>query len=177
MFSVIVACDDKYGIGKNGTLPWYLPNDLRRFRAITNGCNIIMGRKTWESLPQKPLKNRHNIVLSKTLVNKQELQDLTICPDLESALKICSSYQLETIQTYIIGGSSIYNEAMQHPNCRDIIVTRVLGDFSCDTYIDKIPDNYICVFKTEVQKDNNINYITEIWSKPEEENNKIKSNI
>lgn len=67
MFSIIVAADINNGIGKNGKLPWNIPDDLRIFRTITTNSTVIMGRKTWESLPVKPLKNRHNIVISNTL--------------------------------------------------------------------------------------------------------------
>lgn len=157
MFSLIVACDSKNGIGKNGKLPWNLPEDLRRFKNITNKSNIIMGRKTWESLPIKPLPNRHNIVISHTL---KSVQGATVCKDLQSALKC-----LENTQTYIIGGSYVYNETMNHPDCGDIIITRVFGNFECDTFINKPPDNFICIFKSEIQTNNNVEFQTEIWSK------------
>ena len=63
---LIWAQDVKRGIGTNGKLPWHIPEDLKNFKKITSNATIIMGRKTWDSLPVKPLPNRRNIVLSKT---------------------------------------------------------------------------------------------------------------
>ena len=65
---LIWAQDGNGGIGKNGKLPWHVSEDLKNFKKITLNSTVIMGRKTWESLPVKPLPNRENIVLSKTLV-------------------------------------------------------------------------------------------------------------
>ena len=66
---LIWAQDENGGIGKNGKLPWYISEDLKKFKKITSNSTIIMGRKTWESLPMKPLPNRDNIVLSSTAQN------------------------------------------------------------------------------------------------------------
>ena len=62
--TLIVAMDSNNGIGKNGCIPWHVPEDLVHFKQYTNGKTVVMGRKTWESLPVKPLPNRDNIFLT-----------------------------------------------------------------------------------------------------------------
>ena len=64
MISLIVACDSRNAIGKNNEIPWHLSDDLKRFKSITMGNTVIMGKNTWLSLPFKPLKGRKNIVIS-----------------------------------------------------------------------------------------------------------------
>ena len=64
MISIIVAVSDDWGIGKDNELLWHIPEDLRRFKRLTMGKSVIMGKKTWESLPRRPLPGRKNIVLT-----------------------------------------------------------------------------------------------------------------
>ena len=90
--SIIVAIARNHGIGFENKLLYWLPNDLKRFKALTTGHTIIMGRKTFESLPKGALPNRRNIVLSR----------------LEGALKHCEQDE----QIYIIGGASVYRQAL-----------------------------------------------------------------
>ena len=76
MIKAILACDENWGIGKAGTLPWlHNPADLKWFKQMTTGSTVVMGRKTWDSLPVKPLPNRKNIVVSS---NRVEGADITI---------------------------------------------------------------------------------------------------
>ena len=65
MISAIVAVDENFGIGFNGDLLEHIPEDLKHFKELTSGHNVVMGRKTWDSLPKKPLPNRHNLVITK----------------------------------------------------------------------------------------------------------------
>ena len=101
MISIIAAVDRKRGIGYQNRLLFWLPNDLKRFKALTTGNTIIMGRKTFESLPKGALPNRRNVVLS--------TQKDLICPDaevfssLEEALNSCQPDE----HVYIIGGASL----------------------------------------------------------------------
>ena len=73
MLGMIVACDRNGAIGKDGDLPWRQSTDLQHFKKITMGSNLIMGRKTWDSLPFKPLPNRRNIVLTSTKIPNVEV--------------------------------------------------------------------------------------------------------
>ena len=158
MFSIIVAADINNGIGKNGKLPWNIPDDLRIFRTITTNSTVIMGRKTWESLPVKPLKNRHNIVISNTL---DLLDGAVVCKDLEKALQISDSSN----DIFIIGGSKLYNEGMSHYKCRDIILTRIYKDFECDTFINKFPLDFIHIYSSDIKSIDDLKYVNQIWTK------------
>ena len=118
MLSLIVAKAKNNTIGKDNHLLWHIPDDLRRFKERTTGHTIIMGRKTFESLPKGALPNRRNIVLSSnpaTLCPGAE-----VFPTLEAALQSCQPEE----QVYIIGGASVYKQAMP------------LADMLCLTEID-----------------------------------------
>src|SRR5271165_1906201 len=132
-FSIIVAFDAQYGIGKNGKLPWSLALDLKHFKEITTAVTdpakknaVIMGRRTWESLPEKfrPLPGRVNLVLSKS----GELSlpaDVCCSKTLDDALNQLSSSNIENV--FVIGGAQIYAQAMEHPLCQKLYVTHVQG--------------------------------------------------
>jgi len=99
---LIWAQDKNKGIGVNGKLPWHVPEDLQNFKKITTNSVVIMGRKTWDSLPIKPLPNRRNIVLSKTKQKNVET--------FNSWERCIEKLKLEKIEKiFIIGGRSIYN--------------------------------------------------------------------
>lgn len=105
MLSIIVAINKNRGIGFENKLLYWLPNDLKRFKALTTGHTIIMGRKTFESLPKGALPNRRNIVLSR---NAQEFPGAECFHSLQEALEACKGEE----QVYIIGGASLYAEAL-----------------------------------------------------------------
>ena len=99
----LIWAQDKYGgIGKNGRLPWKLPEDLKKFKRLTLNSTIIMGRKTWESLTLKPLPKRRNIVLTSNPIKNVETY-----PSIESCIKSLNRNNIKEI--FIIGGSQIYN--------------------------------------------------------------------
>lgn len=128
--------DEARGIGRDGDLAWRLPPDMKWFRALTvgnGGQSVIMGRKTWDSIPAKfrPLPDRHNLVLSRSS-NLELPEGVTQAHSLEAALDLA---QARGTAIYVIGGGSIYAEAIQHPGCRRIYLTEVQGDFSCDTFL------------------------------------------
>lgn len=106
MISIIAAVDRRMAIGYQNKLLFWLPNDLKRFKALTTGHTIVMGRKTFESLPKGALPNRRNIVLSSNAA--------TVCPGaevftgLQEALEHCGSDE----DIYIIGGESVYRQAL-----------------------------------------------------------------
>ena len=98
---LIWAQDKNGGIGKNGKLPWHISEDLKNFKRITLNSTIIMGRKTWESLPVKPLPNRDNIILSKTLV-----LDILTFKTYEDCIDNLIKRNISKV--FIIGGRSMY---------------------------------------------------------------------
>ncbi len=123
MISIIAALDERRGIGKNGQLPWQLPEDLKRFKEITTGHTVIMGRKTFESIG-KPLPNRTNIIITNNL--DFQAQDITIAYSLDEALEKAKG------DVFIIGGGEIFNQAILRAD--KLYLTLVKGDFNCDTF-------------------------------------------
>lgn len=106
MISIIAAVDRQMGIGYQNKLLFWLPNDLKRFKALTTGNTIIMGRKTFESLPKGALPDRRNVVLSSR--NDVSFPGAEVFPSLEDALKSCRQDE----HVFIIGGASVYNQAL-----------------------------------------------------------------
>ena len=104
--SLIAALSKNLVIGQNNTIPWKIPSDLRRFKELTTGNTIIMGRKTFESL-SKPLPNRDNFVISNTI--KKSITGIYIFPTIEKAIKTAILGDV-----FIIGGSQIYAHALPH---------------------------------------------------------------
>jgi dihydrofolate reductase len=100
--SLIVAVADNGVIGANGRIPWHISADMRRFKALTMGKPIIMGRKTWESLPRRPLPGRQNIVISRN--RDYAAQGARVVPDFDSALYAAANVE----EVMVIGGAEIY---------------------------------------------------------------------
>ncbi len=156
-FTIVVAADAELGIGKAGALPWRLKEDMKHFRDLTtgNGKNlVIMGRKTWASIPEKfrPLPNRQNVVLSKT-VDLYIPGAHTVAVDqgqrteTVDAIKVTKGSLNEALdydggKAFVIGGGAVYAEAMDHPGCEEIIITRVGGTFDCDTFFPRYDDKF-----------------------------------
>ncbi len=111
-------------IGCDGRLPWHLPDELRRFKAMTSGHSIIMGRSTWESLPRRPLPDRHNIVLTRAA--DYVADGATIARSLDSAIEAVVG---DT--TFVIGGASVYSAAL--PIADRLEVTIVHAEIDGDT--------------------------------------------
>lgn len=115
--TLIVALARDNAIGKNGEIPWHLPEDLAHFKRCTIGHPVIMGRKTWDSLPFKPLKGRRNIVITRN--SGLLLEGADIFPSLEAAIASCISEETP----FVIGGEQIYKIAM--PHATELIITEV----------------------------------------------------
>ena len=131
MVSIIVATEKNNGIGNQNALLWHLPNDLKRFKAITSGHPIIMGRKTFDSIG-RPLPNRTNIIITK---NKDlNIDGCVIVHTLQDAILAC-----EGKDVFIIGGGSIYEQAMEMADM--IYLTMVDVSLEADTHFPKIDDN------------------------------------
>ena len=128
--SLIVAVDEQNAIGRNQQLLVYLPNDLKHFKQITSGHTVVMGRKTFESLPNGALPNRENIVLSANPSFATE--GVTVCRNLDEAIALCSGEIL-----FIIGGGTVYNEAL--PYADTLYLTRIHHTFAdADTFFPEI---------------------------------------
>ncbi|MGJ5641843.1 dihydrofolate reductase [Formosa sp. S-31] len=128
--TLIVAVAENNAIGKDNTLIWHLRDDLQRFKSLTSGHCIIMGRKTFESFP-KPLPNRTHIVITNQQ-NYKAPQGVIIVHNLEDALDAAQA----DAQPYIIGGGEIYKQALPYANT--IELTRVHESFEADTFFPEI---------------------------------------
>ncbi|MCB9757745.1 MAG: dihydrofolate reductase [Candidatus Omnitrophica bacterium] len=164
-FSIIVAVDSKLGIGKNGVLPWHLPADLKHFKEITSSESsdkrrnvVVMGRKTWESIPEKfrPLANRLNVVISRQthLILPAGVVQAT---SLEGALNfLCDTQRVPVGEVFVIGGAQIFAEAVNHPACEKIYVTRIEREFVCDTFFPDVLQQFTQVGQSEVLSDQGV---------------------
>lgn len=130
MISIIVAVSEDLGIGKSNELLWRIPEDLRRFKKLTYGKTVIMGRKTWESLPGKPLPGRKNIVI--TDIPHDCCNGAEIAYSIEDALSKCRQDE----EVFIIGGGSIYQQFM--PLADRLYVTHIHSRLPADVYFPKI---------------------------------------
>uniref|UniRef100_A0A8C6WUQ6 Dihydrofolate reductase n=1 Tax=Neogobius melanostomus TaxID=47308 RepID=A0A8C6WUQ6_9GOBI len=149
---IVAVCPD-LGIGKCGDLPWpRLDNEFKHFRRMTSTPSeegrqnvVIMGRKTWFSIPEKnrPLRGRINVVLSRQLTAPPPGAH-HLAPDFSSALRLVHTQLAHTAdQVWVIGGSSVYKELMESPGPKRLFVTRILNQFDCDTFLPEIrPDKY-----------------------------------
>ncbi|HVZ91432.1 MAG TPA: dihydrofolate reductase [Rhizomicrobium sp.] len=125
LVSLVVAMADNGVIGVNGTLPWRVPDDLRRFKALTMGKPCIMGRRTWDSLPRKPLPGRHNIVVTRDPQFRAD--GASLVHSLQEALAIAAGAE----EICIIGGAEIYRAAL--PFADRIHLTEIHADVEGDT--------------------------------------------
>ncbi len=105
MVNIIAAIAENNAIGNDNKLLYWLPNDLKRFKALTTGHTIVMGRKTFDSLPKGALPNRRNVVLSHTVTT---IEGCDVYASLEEALQHCTPEE----DVYIIGGASVYEQAL-----------------------------------------------------------------
>ncbi|MHC0443949.1 dihydrofolate reductase [Flavobacterium sp. 3-218] len=129
MIIMIAAAAENNALGKNNELVWHLPNDFKRFKSLTTGHHIIMGRKTFESFP-KPLPDRVHIVISRQENYKPE--GCIVVDSIEKAIAICP----ENDDSYIIGGGEIYNLGL--PFTDIIELTKVHHSFDADAFFPKI---------------------------------------
>ena len=126
--SLIAAFTEKRVIGKDGKIPWTLKEDLQHFRNKTEGCSVVMGRKTYQSIG-KPLPNRLNIVMTRSPKSLEGVKEVT---NKEEALKFASSYSDEV---FIIGGEKIYEEFL--PMATNMFLTKIDIKTKGDTFFPK----------------------------------------
>lgn len=130
--SIIVAAANNGTIGKDGDMPWRLSTDLKRFKAVTMGCPVIMGRKTFQSVG-RPLPGRLNIVISR---KGFEAEGVTHSSSLEDALALARNSNPDLTEIFIIGGGQIYQAAMSLAD--RIYMTHVDADIDGDTHFPAI---------------------------------------
>lgn len=132
MLTMIAAAGENNSLGKDNDLVWHLPDDFKRFKKLTSGHFIIMGRKTFESFP-KPLPNRTHIVVTRQ--PNYHPKEIIVVHSLEAALDMVKNDR----QPFIIGGGEIYKQGMEYAD--RIELTRVHGTFEADTFFPEINEN------------------------------------
>ena len=137
MISAIVAVDENWGIGFNGELLEKIPEDLKRFKKLTKGTVVVMGRKTWDSLPNKPLPDRLNIIISR---QPQFVDFLTISIGMEEAkIRAGMASKDPEDEWFVIGGGQIYKELL--PFCDRVYVTKIFKSHdNVDTYFPNLDE-------------------------------------
>lgn len=146
--NAIVAVDSNWAIGNKGQLLIRIPADQKRFREITTGGVVVLGRKTMDTFPQKkPLPNRTNIILSTN--EEYKVSDAVVVHSIEQLIDELKSYPDDRI--FIIGGDSVYKQML--PYCDKVYVTKIDREYEADTYypnLDEDPDWKI-VYESEEQ--------------------------
>ena len=152
-FSIIVAIDNKRGIGREWKLCWHFSEDMKYFKNITSNVfnkskrnALIMGRKTYESIPSKykPLPKRLNCILSrKTKTNSiiKDKEDISYFNSFDICLEsLNNTNNIENI--FLIGWWQLYNQFINHPQLDKIYITSIPGDYSCDAFFPEIGNNF-----------------------------------
>ena len=146
-FNIILITDLNYGISKDNKMPWYFTDDLKHFNKVTLNNICIMGSTTAKDLG-KPLKNRDNIVISsnddcidlgKNLPDYNN-NDFIIVRNFENALEKANNLSIHDTETFIIGGSKLFNEALKSDKLDKIYYTHINQSFDCDNFVDPILD-------------------------------------
>ncbi|HEY9793774.1 MAG TPA: dihydrofolate reductase [Candidatus Obscuribacterales bacterium] len=170
-FDIVVAADLNGGIGKDGSLPWRLSGDMAYFKRLTTAVTepgkrnaVIMGRKTWQSIPPKfrPLKDRLNIVLSRDGGQSGD-NEVLFAASLDDALVACDCPDVQNV--FVIGGAAVYAQALEHPACRLVYLTEVRSRFQCDTYLPAIDEKDFAleVAGESVQQDGDVQYVFKVY--------------
>lgn len=153
MLSIIVAKAKNNVIGKNNQLIWNIPDDLKRFKKLTSGHTIIMGRKTFESLG-RVLPNRFHIVLSTDKNYKIENDSVMVINNINELNK----YVKDSEEYFVIGGATIYKLLIS--KCNKLYITQIDKEFEGDTFFPEINENEWKILKTEMgpKDDNDFEY-------------------
>ncbi|MCK5213867.1 MAG: dihydrofolate reductase [Candidatus Omnitrophica bacterium] len=165
-FNIIVAVDSQFGIGKSGLLPWHLKGDLKYFKERTSHVDtmgkknmVAMGRKTWESIPQefRPLSGRLNVVLS--INPRLSLPDGVLrCENLQQVMDQATVLKDDIESVFIIGGATVYKEAILMAECRRLYITHILRKFECDSSFPKIPPYFKKNIQSDITKEGEVAY-------------------
>jgi dihydrofolate reductase len=144
IISIIAAMAENRVIGRENELPWNLPSEHRRFREITMGHPVIMGRKTFESIGH-PLPGRKNIII--TTQQGLSPEGCTVVHDLQEGIKACG----DADEVFICGGESVFREAM--PLADRIYLTIVDEEFDGDAFFPEIPDDFVEIERKQFEDD------------------------
>ena len=181
-FSLIIAVDNENWIWKDGALTWSIPEDMKHFKETTQSTQdpqkknaVIMGRKTWESIPEKfrPLKWRVNCVLSSSPENIQSGDDTQCYTSLDSCLKVLErNNSIESI--FIIGWAQLYNEVLKDNRLEKAIITRIYHKYHCDVFFHGLPLNFELSSRSEMKNHEGVEFEFSVYSRKTSFFQKIK---
>jgi Dihydrofolate reductase len=158
--NAIVAIAQNGAIGKDNKLLWHLREDMLYFKQTTMHYPVIMGRKTWESLPKKPLPKRENIVISGQ--KDLKIEGAQVFSDIKEMIAYCAEFE----KSFIIGGASIYKTLM--PYCNYLYITRIFANFEADCFFPEIETNLWHLESQSQRKtdpENGLEYCFEIYKR------------
>lgn len=163
-FKIIACINNNNVLGRDNDLLYTIKNDLANFKRITNGGVVIMGKKTWESLPKKPLPNRHNIVITR---------DVTYCAEgaivvhsIKEAVALCAD-SFSHLPCYVIGGGMLYQSFLELDLVDVMYITKVNDSQDGDTYFPMIDETWRLFYQSAEQHDDitNMSYNFSIYQK------------
>jgi dihydrofolate reductase len=172
-FCCVAALDQERGIGANGQLPWKLKGDMQYFRNLTTAVlspdqknAVVMGRLTWESIPEKyrPLPERLNLVLTTREDWEPGHPDVLSASSLDEALATLEA-RSDVGQVFVIGGGRVYHDAIAHPQCVQLFLTHVDAMFDCDTFFPPYDHEYVAEAASETQEENGIQFCLAVYSR------------
>lgn len=148
-YSIIAAISDNFVIGNGLKIPWHIPEDFKLFKEKTQNSIVIMGKKTWDSLPIKPLPNRINIVISKQILQEPKA---IIVNSIDKAFEIAKDKaKQENKPIFVMGGASIYKQTIQ--DAKYLYLSHVKGEFEGDIFFPQFnKENYKIIDKQEHDK-------------------------
>lgn len=176
---VVAALESTGGIGLRQQIPWHLPSDLKHFQVLTTASSgsamqhaVIMGRKTWESLPEKvrPLPNRYNVVLTRDASYRQDQQlpdTIGVAANFQEALNLVQEQGDKVDQVFVVGGGAVYVEALTYSGCYKVYFTRVKAQFECDAFfpLKQLERNFVVVKESEVKEENGVQFQFVEWER------------
>jgi dihydrofolate reductase len=169
-FSVVVAADEQRGIGRDGAMPWRLPREMAYFKTLTSTAApgtqnaVIMGRRTYESIPEKfrPLVGRLNVALSRA--PGYAPQGGLPAGSLDAALALVAA-RTDIDRVFVVGGGELYREALAHPACARVYRTLVHARFPADTWLADFESDYTRVSSDGPHEERDAAYTYEVWDR------------
>lgn len=169
--NIIVALDLNRGIGFDGQMPWHIKEELRHFKTVTTFCQpgqqnaMIMGRKTWESLPEKvrPLPGRVNVVISRQTYSLPE--GVYLAHSFDEALNLLQKNSPPIDQIFVMGGGQLYQEVIKHPAITTLYITQIKKAYPCDTWFPAYQDTFRLESESENFEEDGVRYAYQVWQR------------
>lgn len=168
--AIVVAADEAGGIGRGGSLPWRLPGEMAYFKRLTSEAPsgsenaVLMGRRTYESIPAKfrPLPGRRNVVLTRD-ATYQAPGALTVHSLAEALAAV--DHNPAIAQLFVVGGSEVYAQALAHPRCTRVYLTRVHAQFACDAHFPDFEADFARKASDGPHREGELTYSFELWER------------